>query len=203
MKLNRRGKLFVLSGPSAVGKGTVLDALLKEVDDLRYSVSATTRKPRPGERNGIDYFFLSEDEFQARLEAGEFLEWAIVHGNYYGTPKEYVFKTLEDGEDVILEIDIQGAEQVKKASTEGVFIFLAPPSWEDLKDRIYNRGTEEYEAIDLRLNNAREEFKKMRDYDYVVVNDQVPRAVQKVKSIIIAERCRVSSLDMDELLKMF
>lgn len=201
MKLNRRGKLFILSGPSAVGKGTVLEALLQEIDDIRYSVSATTREARPGEVDGVDYFFIDEEEFTTRRESGQFLEWARVHDNFYGTPKEYVYQTLEAGEDVILEIDIQGAEQVKKTSDEGVFIFLVPPSWEELKDRICRRGTEEDDKIDLRMRNAHEEFRRIRDYDYVVVNDRVQRAMQVVKSIIIAERCRVSSIDVDNFLQ--
>ena len=188
---DKRGNLIILSGPSGVGKGTVLSALMKEYDDIHYSVSATTRKPRVGEEEGNDYYFMSEEKFESLVEKNEFLEWAQVHNNYYGTPKKYVEKNLEQGEDVILEIDIQGAQQIKEKYPHGVFIFLLPPSLEELKSRIHRRGTETEKAIQTRMKNAEKEMDKVEDYDYAVVNDQIEDAINKLKSIIIAERCKV------------
>ncbi|MGM0501163.1 MAG: guanylate kinase [Bacillota bacterium] len=188
---NERGNLIILSGPSGVGKGTILSALMDDYDDIHYSVSATTREARAGEENGEDYYFLAEDKFKALVEQGEFLEWAQVHNNYYGTPIKYVKENLEQGEDVILEIDIQGAEQIKEKELEAIFVFILPPSLEELKSRIYHRGTETEEAIKTRLKNAEKEISKVQEYDYAIVNDDIDASVQKLKSIIIAERCRV------------
>jgi guanylate kinase len=188
---DKRGNLIILSGPSAVGKGTILSQLMDNYDDINYSVSATTREARSGEENGTDYYFMSEKNFKSLVEDDQFLEWAQVHDNYYGTPKKYVEETLNQGEDVILEIDIQGAAQIKSKYPEGIFIFLLPPSLEELKDRIYQRGTETEEAIKTRLKNAEKEMSKVKDYDYAIVNDQIKTAVNKVKSVIIAERCKI------------
>jgi guanylate kinase len=186
-----RGNLIILSGPSAVGKGTVLRALLEEYDDVCYSVSATTRKPRKGEVNGVHYFFMSQDKFKESIENNEFIEWAKVHNNYYGTPRNYVEDTLKSGKDVILEIDIQGARQVADSFSEGVFVFLAPPSMEELKSRIYKRGTETEDVIQTRMSNATKELEEIDRYDYLIINDEVENAVNKLKSIIIAERCKI------------
>ncbi|WP_027340741.1 guanylate kinase [Halonatronum saccharophilum] len=188
---NNKGNLIVLSGPSAVGKGTVLRSLLQDYNDISYSVSATTRKPREGEVDGIDYFFMSKDKFKNLVDDGEFIEWAKVHNNYYGTPKNYVKETLAKGKDVILEIDIQGAKQVRDNFSGGVFVFLAPPSLEDLKDRITKRGTESDSVIDLRMENATKELEEAKNYDYLIVNDEVDRAVDKLRSVIIAQRCMI------------
>ncbi|MGM0471364.1 MAG: guanylate kinase [Bacillota bacterium] len=185
------GKLIILSGPSAVGKGTVIEALMSEYQDISYSVSVTTRCPRPGEKDGVDYFFVSKDKFKEMIDCDEFIEWAKVHGNYYGTPRKYVQNRLANGQDVILEIDTQGANQVKKKCRQGVFIFLAPPSLEELESRIQKRGADSEQSIELRMENASEEMERAENYDYIVVNDQVSRAVKKLKSIIIAERCKV------------
>ncbi|WP_018247272.1 guanylate kinase [Orenia marismortui] len=188
---DKRGNLIILSGPSAVGKGTVLRALLKDYDDICYSVSATTRQPRQGELDGKDYFFMSLNKFKKLIKEDEFIEWAEVHNNYYGTPKSYVEETLATGKDVILEIDIQGAKQVKESFDEGIFVFLAPPSLEELKSRINKRGTETQEAINTRMKNATKEIEEINKYDYLIINDKVASAVDKLKSIIIAERCKL------------
>lgn len=187
----REGNLFVLSGPSGVGKGTVLDKLLKEFTGVNYSVSATTRKPRPGEEEGKDYFFLSEEEFFKLRDDDQFIEWAKVHNNYYGTPKKYVDKSLKSGNDVILEIDIQGAKQVRKKYPDAIFIFLVPPSFEELKKRLNLRDSEDCKTKRLRLKNARSEMEEIRNYDYRVLNDKIEEAVKKIKAIIIAEKCRI------------
>ncbi|MCK8824233.1 guanylate kinase [Fuchsiella alkaliacetigena] len=194
--MENRGKLIVLSGPSGVGKGTVIEALMEDYQDIAYSISATTRKPRSSEKDGVDYFFLSEAEFQQLVEEDEFIEWAQVHGNYYGTPKSYVEETLNAGQDVILEIDIQGAVQVKEkceqnVCVEGIFIFLAPPSLAELENRIRERDADSEAEMELRMDNATQEMKMAEEYDYIVVNDQVEQAVEKIKAIIIAERCKV------------
>lgn len=191
VKVSQRGNLIILSGPSAVGKGTVIEALMEEYQDVSYSTSVTTRLPRPEEEDGEDYFFVSKKRFNEMVENDEFIEWAKVHGNYYGTPKSYVEDTLAEGQDVILEIDIQGAVQVKKKYKEGVFVFLAPPSLKELKSRIHKRGTDSQKAIEVRMENATQEMEKAEDYDYIIVNDEVTKAVKKLKSIIIAERCKV------------
>ena len=188
---HKKGNLIILSGPSGVGKGTILSALMNNYDDIHYSVSATTRAPRRGEEDGEDYYFMSEDKFEDLIEEEEFLEWAKVHKNYYGTPKKYVEKNLDKGEDVILEIDIQGAQQIKEKFSEGIFIFLLPPSLDELKSRIYHRGTETEEAIQTRLKNAEKEMDKVENYDYAVVNDEIEEAIHKLEAIIIAERCKI------------
>ena len=188
---DKRGNLIILSGPSGVGKGTVLSALMDDYDDIHYSISATTREARPDEEDGSDYYFMSEDKFESLVAEDEFLEWAKVHNNYYGTPKKYVEENLDQGEDVILEIDPQGAHQIKEKYSGGVFIFLLPPSLEELKSRIHHRGTETEEAIKTRMKNAKKEMDKVESYDYAVVNDKIEDAINKLKSIIIAERCRV------------
>lgn len=187
----RMGILFVLSGPAGVGKGTVRKRLF-ETDgvNLKYSVSATTRQMRPGEKEGVDYFYKTKEQFEQMIERGELLEYAKYVDNYYGTPKQYVLDQLAQGNDVFLEIEVQGAMQVKRNFPDGVFIFLTPPSLTELKNRIVNRGTEKNDVIRERLNEARKEIEMMREYDYVVVNDDVDEAVKKVKSIIISEHCR-------------
>lgn len=188
--LKEKGILFILSGPSGVGKGTVRARLFERETHLKYSVSATTRHKRPGEEEGIDYFYLSKEKFEMMIEQNELLEHAQYVGNYYGTPKQYVEDQLAKGNDVFLEIEVQGAMQVKKNFPEGVFIFLFPPSLEELKNRIVGRGTESDELVRNRLNEAKKEIEMMSEYDYVVVNDNVDHAVDKVTSIIISEHCK-------------
>lgn len=188
--LKQKGILFVLSGPSGVGKGTVRQRLFEQETSLKYSVSATTRKKRPGEKEGVDYFYKTEEEFKKMIENGELLEYAQYVNNYYGTPKKYVEEQIALGNDVFLEIEVQGALQVKRNFPEGVFIFLCPPSLEELKNRIINRGTETDNLIKNRLKEASKEIEMMSEYDYVVVNDDVDKAVEKVKAIIVSEHCK-------------
>lgn len=188
---SKRGLLIVLSGPSGVGKGTVRKELFnQENTNLQYSISMTTRKPREGEVDSVDYFFRTKEEFEEMIRNNQLLEWAEFVGNYYGTPIEYVEKTLEQGKDVFLEIEVQGALQVKKAFPEGVFIFLAPPSLSELKNRIIGRGTETEEVIQNRLTVAKEEIEMMDAYDYVVENDEVELACERINAIVKGEHCR-------------
>ena len=184
------GLLVVISGPSGAGKGTICKRLKEEVRDLKVSVSATTRKPREGEIEGNSYFFINEEDFIKKINNDEFLEYAKVYGNYYGTPKKEVFKQLEDGNDIILEIDIQGALQVKNNYPKGVFVFILPPSLTELNNRIEKRGTDSKEVILRRMQSAYDELDYAFEYDYVVVNDEVEAAVEKIKYIIFAEKNR-------------
>jgi len=190
--MSERGLLIVLSGPSGVGKGTVRKALFeKEDNQFEYSISMTTRNMRDGEVEGVDYFFRSRDEFEQLIDEGKMLEYAEYVGNYYGTPLEYVNKTLDEGKDVFLEIEVQGAMKVKEKMPDGVFIFLTPPDFSELKARIVNRGTDELAVIEKRMVKAKEEIEMMRHYDYAVVNDEVELAVQRIKKIIESEHYRV------------
>ncbi|WP_340001995.1 guanylate kinase [Oceanobacillus sp. FSL K6-0127] len=188
--IEEKGILFILSGPSGVGKGTVRKKLFEEASELQYSISMTTRDIRPGELDGIDYFYKSIEEFETLIEQNQLLEYAKYVSNYYGTPRKYVEETLAKGQDVFLEIEVQGALQVKENFPEGVFIFLFPPSLEELKNRIVNRGTESQELVVNRLKEARKEIEMMDAYDYVVVNDRVEHAVDKVKAIIKSEHLK-------------
>ena len=187
---NQKGLLIVLSGPSGVGKGTVCSSLRQEQEDIIYSVSATTRNPRAGELDGSNYFFKTKEEFEKMIQNNELLEWAEYVGNYYGTPRAFVEETLNKGKDIILEIEVQGALKVKETYPDGIFVFLMPPSFEELKNRIIHRGTENPESLLNRMNVAREELQMMRHYDYAVVNDEVEKAVKRIQSIIEAERLR-------------
>lgn len=189
--MQEKGLLIVLSGPSGVGKGTVRKELFSQPDTaFEYSVSATTRLPREGERNGVDYFFKSREEFEEMIKQDQLLEYAEFVGNYYGTPVEYVRETLDAGKDVFLEIEVQGASQVRRKFPEGLFIFLAPPSLSELENRIVTRGTETEDIIKGRMRAAREEIEMMELYDYVVENDHVESAAERVKAIVVAEHCR-------------
>jgi len=184
------GILFVLSGPSGVGKGTVRQRLFERTNNLKYSISATTRAMRPGEKDGVDYFFKSKSEFKRLIDQNKLLEYAQYVNNYYGTPRKYVKETLASGHDVFLEIEVQGALQVKQNFPQGVFIFLFPPSLEELKKRITSRGTESEDLVSHRLQKANQEINMMDYYDYVVVNDDVDHAVSKIQAIIQSEHCR-------------
>ena len=185
------GFLLVLSGPSGVGKGTVCEALMSQRDDIIYSTSVTTRKKRPLEKEGENYFFMSLEEFEDCVEDGVFLEHAKVHGNYYGTPKKFVKDQIKKGNIVILEIDVQGALQIKKNFSDAIFIFLQPPNLEELRRRIVGRKTETEEVINLRMDNAKKEVEYLDEYDYAVVNNEVSKAVEKINHIIEAEKLRV------------
>lgn len=190
----KSGLLIVLSGPSGVGKGTVCAALRERAPDLTYSISVTTRPPRKNETDGVHYFFKDRSGFQKMIAQNALLEWAEYMGNYYGTPRRFVEDTLASGKDVILEIEVQGALQVKEKFPEGVFIFLAPPSKEELMVRISGRGTETDESMSGRLTTAEREMALMHHYDYVVVNDRIDAACKKILAIRQAERCRVGRL---------
>lgn len=189
------GKLFVISGPTAVGKGTLVKALIDSDPDLRLSISATTREMREGEVEGESYFFKSEEEFQSMIAEDAFLEYASVHGMHYGTPRAYVDKMLATGSHVILEIDPQGALQVRKKKKDAILIFVAPPSLEALFERLKKRGTETEAQIEKRMQSAVKEFRVLPEYDYVVINDEIERALKDLKAIFQAENLRVDIHD--------
>lgn len=185
-----KGLLVVLSGPAGVGKGTVCSALRAKETDIHYSVSATTRSPREGEVDGVNYFFKSREQFEQMIANDELLEWAEYVGNYYGTPVDFVKDTLNAGKDIILEIEVQGALKVREKFPEGVFVFLIPPSLTELRNRIVGRGTETEDVINKRMTVARAEIDMLKKYDYVVENDEVSLAVERIKSIVTAEHCK-------------
>ena len=196
--MTKRGMLIVLSGPSGVGKGTVRKALFDQPgNDFQYSI--TTRKPRPGEKNGVDYFFVSKEEFEHNIQTGQMLEYAKYVDNYYGTPLKYINDTLDAGKDVFLEIEVNGAMQVRSKSPNGVFIFLTPPDLMELKHRLIHRGTDSMDVINKRIHKAFGEIEMMQNYDYAVVNDKVENAVEKIKDIIRTERLRVPRVMPDYL----
>lgn len=188
----KKGMLFVISAPSGSGKTTLCTRLVESLDNLYRSISMTTRSPRPGEKDGIDYIFIEKEEFLKRQKKGEFLEWAKVFGEYYGTPKKYIIHMLKKGGDVILSIDVQGALKIKKLKMKASYIFILPPSIEMLKERLVNRSTESKEAIKQRLNLAKKEVAQSKKYDYVVINNRLESALDNLRAIIIAERCRVN-----------
>ena len=190
--MSERGLLIVFSGPSGVGKGTVRQEIFSTPDHkFEYSVSMTTRAQRPGEVDGKDYFFRSREEFEELIRNGQMLEYAEYVGNYYGTPLTYVNETLDKGIDVFLEIEVQGALQVKKKVPDAVFIFLTPPDLNELQERLVGRGTDSEEVIAQRIELARKEIALMSEYDYAIVNDEVPLAAERVKRVIEAEHFRV------------
>ena len=189
--MQERGLLIVFSGPSGVGKGTVRAKIFEQENNFKYSVSMTTRKQRPGEVDGKDYYFRTREEFEELIRKGEMLEYAEYVGNYYGTPLTYVNQTLDEGKDIFLEIEVQGALQVKQKKPDAVFVFLTPPDLEQLRERLVGRGTDSSEVIAHRLEKAKEEIRLMSEYDYAVVNDLVDLAAQRVKMIIDAEHFRV------------
>lgn len=200
--MSNRGMLIVLSGPSGVGKGTVRQAMLEdEFRDFHYSVSMTMRKPRPGEQDGVDYYFVSKEEFEQEIANDGMLEYAQYVDNYYGTPMKYVNQTLDSGRDVLLEIEVQGAMQVREKCPDGVFIFLTPPDLLELRNRIQKRGTDDQATIDKRMQKAADEIKMMENYDYAVVNDEIPNAVQRIEKIIESEHLRVPRV-IDQYKKM-
>ncbi len=187
--MKKKGLLLVISGPSGVGKGTVCKEYLRTHDDCTLSVSATTRSPREGEIDGVNYFFLSHEEFRRRIDADGFLEHAVFCENYYGTPKDAVMEMIESGKDVILEIEVQGALQVRSHYPEAVFIFVLPPALGDLETRLRGRGTETEEVILNRLERAKAEFKYIEKYNYVLINDTVEAAAARLDAIVKAEHC--------------
>ncbi len=188
--MEKRGKTFIISGPSGVGKSTVLGALFEGRDDLYFSVSATTRAPRPTETPDVDYHFIEAETFRQWIEDGEFLEYAEYVGNFYGTPKKFVDAAMAEGKDVILDIEIQGATQVHELRPDVVRIFIAPPSWEELERRLTARGTDSPEKVQRRLLRAKVELENAGHYDYFVINDTVENAVRELRAIMLAEHCR-------------
>lgn len=191
--MKRKGCLIVVSGASGTGKGTVCAELLKRRTSLRYSISATTRNPRNGEQDGVQYFFHSRESFEKMIADGGLLEWADVYGNYYGTPKAPIERSLEEGQDILLEIDTQGALNVMEKMPDGVFVFLLPPSLKELERRLRSRGTDAEEAIVRRLDAARDEIAAAKKYGYVVVNDVVKDAVDTIDAILTAEHAKASN----------
>jgi len=185
-----RGTLFVVSSPSGGGKGTIIRHVLEVVDNLSYSVSYTTRAPRLGEVNGREYFFVSREIFDEMVAAGEFLEWACVHGNFYGTAKRQIAEETAAGLDIILEVDVQGAASVRQLLMDSVSIFILPPSPEVLRQRLLARGTDSPEELEIRLRNAPDELKQYSAFDYVIINDEIKKAAHQLASIIYAERAR-------------
>ena len=200
--MNKKGLLIVVSGPSGAGKGTICKEVLSKRDDIFVSTSATTREPRKGEVEGVNYFFITREEFEKKIEEEAFIEYAEVYTNLYGTPKDTVLEKLNKGENILLEIDIQGALQVKKRYPEGVFIFILPPSMKELKNRIIGRGSETPESLERRFSSAYEEIEFVNQYDYYIINDQVKKAADLMESIIDAERCKVIE-DIEDIVKMF
>lgn len=192
LKIKDEGILLVVSGPSGAGKGTICSAVQEKYPDLEYSISMTTRAPRNGETEGVSYFFRTDEQFKKLVEEDAFLEYARVYDHYYGTPKKYVLDKIQAGRSVLLEIDIQGAMQVKKRYPKGVFVYIVPPSLEILSQRIHARGTDSEEVIQNRLAQITNELSMMHQYDYVVVNDVLEDAVHKTCAIIEAEKCKLS-----------
>ena len=195
IKTNNKGLLIVVSGPSGAGKDTICHKLIKENSNIWMSVSMTTRKPRPLEKDGVDYFFVSSEEFLNKIKDNTFLEYASYNDNYYGTPKDKVEEKLNEGKDVILVIDINGAINIKKIIPSALFIFIMPPDMETLKNRLIGRKTESKDKVVQRFITAYNEVNNYKKYNYVVVNDKVEDAVNKVKSIIQSEKCRVDRIE--------
>ena len=188
----RKGILFIISAPSGSGKTTLCTRLVESVDSLYRSISMTTRAPRPGEKDGMDYIFIEKPEFIKRLTKDEFFEWAKVFGEHYGTPKKHIMHMLKRGSDVLLSIDVQGAMKIKRLKLDAVYIFILPPSIAMLKERLVNRSTDSKEAIRGRLRIAKKEIASSQKYDYVIVNNRLEPALDNLRAIIIAERCRVT-----------
>ncbi|MEN8141777.1 MAG: guanylate kinase [Thermodesulfobacteriota bacterium] len=182
------GNLIILSAPSGTGKTTIVGKVMPCVDAVSFSVSHTTRPPRPGEQDGVDYHFCSVEQFKSLRDDDQFLEWAEVHGNYYGTSRGAVTTMLEQGKDVLLDIDVQGARQVRAAAPEAFSIFIAPPSWPEQENRLRARGTDDDDTINLRLANAKAEMADVDDYDFVIINDELEQAAEMMRAILLAMR---------------
>ncbi len=184
-----RNLVFIITGPSGVGKSTIIKLLLNSLPNVHFSISYTTRPPRPNEENGVDYYFVSREEFESMIKKDKFLEWAEVHDFLYGTSFTEVEKAFGEGKDLILDVDIQGANAIKRKMTDAVTVFVLPPSWEALKERLSFRENNE-EVVEKRLKRAKEELKEWKNFDYVIINDNLKRAVTELSSIILAERAK-------------
>jgi guanylate kinase len=184
--MDKKGKIFVISAPSGAGKSTIIKRILKDLKNLKFSVSMTTRSPRPGEIDGVDYRFVNKDYFKKLIDNNELLEWAEVHNNYYGTPKKPVIEFAEQGYDVLLDIDVQGAMQVKPKLQESILIFIVPPSLEELEKRLRGRKTDNDEVIRIRLKNAEKELQYKHKYNHIIVNDELENAVSELKKVILS-----------------
>lgn len=195
IKQKEKGNLVVISGPSGTGKGTIIKEVMNLNKDIWYSVSSTSRDIRVGEKEGVNYYYLKREEFEKKIKDNYFLEYTEYNGNYYGTPKEYIIDKLNDGKDVILEIEINGALKIKELIPDAIFIFILPPSLEELKQRLEKRGTETKEIIFERFKSAYKEINEITKYNYVVVNDNLEEAIEKVGSIFKSERCRVDRIE--------
>ena len=199
----REGLLFVVSAPSGAGKTTLCRALTDSLENLRHSISYTTRKPRPGEIDGRDYYFVTEERFRNMVQAGDFAEWAQVHSNLYGTSRRVLDEMRTDGTDVILDIDTQGAGQIKEKCKDAVFIFIMPPSLEILEERLRNRKSDNEDEIKKRMRRARDEIRDYAMYDYIIVNRDFERALAELRSIVLAERCRTRLVEHAWIQGMF
>lgn len=191
----KKGNLFVVSAPSGAGKTTLCRKICETMPGVKHSVSYTTRLPRPGEIADIHYTFVDEEEFRSMIASGEFVEWAEVHGNFYGTSKKRIEKIINEGQDVILDIDVQGAKQIKEYFTDSVLVFVLPPSMEELEKRLFDRMSDSKEVIEKRLKRAREEIQEYKNYDYVIVNNTLDKALNELASIIVAENVKISKFD--------
>jgi guanylate kinase len=190
--MKKEGRLFIISGPSGVGKGTLIKKILNSNPEILYSISLTTRPKRENETEGKEYFFVSKEEFKKKIKENKLLEWAKVYGYYYGTPKEFIYKNIKKGKDIILEIDCQGAKKIRRTMKKNtVFIFIAPPNLKELKNRLLKRGNDSKKEILIRLKSAKNEMKEIKNYDYLVVNDEIEKASEILNSIIKAEKFRI------------
>ncbi len=199
----KMGNLFVVSAPSGAGKTTLCRRLCEVLPDIRHSVSFTTRKIRPGEIDGVHYVFIDEEEFRSMINAGEFLEWATVYGNFYGTPRSKIIESIESGIDVVLDLDVQGARQIKEKYPDSKLIFILPPSMDELLKRLKGRMTDSKEVIRERMKKAKDEIIEYKNYDYVIVNDIFENALEELKSIVIAERSKIQKIDTNWILQTF
>ena len=198
-----RGAIFVVSAPSGAGKTTLCRMLTRRLQRIEHSISYTTRSPRPGEIDGKDYYFVDRDEFMKMVESGEFLEWAEVHGNLYGTSKDRLMERVNRGIDVILDIDTQGARQIRKQGIDATFVFILPPSMEVLKERLVNRGADTEEVIKRRLKNAIKEITDYKQYDYVIINDKLESAFEELKAVVLSRRVSISNIDHQWIREQF